>query len=258
MLRWIFYLVVAVIAVLATTLVLAPAQWVAGAVHSATHGRVELAEAGGTAWNGEATLVLSSGPEEDAARASLPERLRWRLSPWQLIVGTVDLTVSHPSALAQPLTVRAGIGRPLVLSATTLRLPASLLTGLGAPWNTVRPGGVIAVNWDRLEIAAGSMKGDITGEWQMASSSLSPVSPFGHYRMRTNGVFPGTQLELETISGPLEMTGSGTITPDGYLRFQGVAQPLAGTDPAVKTQLTGLLSLLGRRRGDTAILSFGS
>jgi general secretion pathway protein N len=249
---------VALIAVVFTTLVLAPAQWVAGAMHSVTHGRVELAEATGTAWNGEATLVLSSGPEEGAARASLPERLRWRLSPWQLIVGAVDLTVSHPSALEQPLTARVGIGRPLVLSASTLRLPASLLTGLGAPWNTIRPGGLLTLSWDRLEIGQGSLKGGITGEWQMASSSFSPVSPFGHYRMRTNGVFPGTQLELETISGPLEMTGSGTITPDGFLRFQGIAQPLAGTDPAVKTQLTGLLSLLGRRRGDTAILSFGS
>jgi hypothetical protein len=29
-------------------------------------------------------------------------------------------------------------------------------------------------------------------------------------------------------------------------------------DPAIKTQLTGLISLLGRRDGESAILNFGS
>jgi len=42
------------------------------------------------------------------------------------------------------------------------------------------------------------------------------------------------------------------------LRFEGIARALAATDAATKTQLTGLISLLGRREGDAAILSFGS
>ena len=101
-------------------------------------------------------------------------------------------------------------------------------------------------------------QGNITAEWQFASSNLTPVSPFGHYRLLTNGVFPGTQLNLLTISGPLELTGSGTIAEGGRLRFQGIARALPGTDPAIKTQLTGLISLLGRRDGESAILNFGS
>ena len=84
------------------------------------------------------------------------------------------------------------------------------------------------------------------------------MSPFGHYRLQTNGVFPGTQLNLVTVSGPLELTGSGTIAEGGRLRFQGVARAAPGVDPAIKTQLTGLISLLGRRDGESAILNFGS
>jgi hypothetical protein len=76
--------------------------------------------------------------------------------------------------------------------------------------------------------------------------------------LQTSGQYPGTRLELQTISGPLELTGSGTIGEGGRLRFQGIARPLATADPATKTQLTGLISLLGRRDGDAAILSFGS
>lgn len=249
---------IALMVVLLTVAVLAPAQWLASGLQSSTHGRVLLAEVTGTLWKGQATLVLSSSAEPGATRTSLPERLSWRLSPWALFVGTVDVTFSHPSALVQPLNVRAGMGGALNAGPTTVRLPAILLTGLGAPWNTVRPGGVISVSWDRLDISPGKFQGSVVAEWQFASSSLTPVSPFGHYRLQTNGVFPGTQLNLATISGPLELTGSGTIVEGGRLRFQGRAQPLAGTDDAVKSQLTGLISLLGRRDGEAAILNFGN
>ncbi len=258
MLRGIGLVVVALLATLATVMALAPAQWAAGAVRSFTGGRVDLAETTGTLWNGQATVVLSSGPEPGAARASLPERLHWRLAPWPLLLGTVDLSLSHPSALAQPLLLRIAPGSPTIVGATTLRLPAAVLTGLGAPWNTIRPGGSLAISWDRLQIAQGRVQGGVTAEWQLASSALSPVAPLGHYRLQTDGVFPGTRLELVTISGPLELTGSGTIAEGGRLRFQGIARPQPGTDPAVKTQLSGLISLLGRRQGDEAILNFGS
>ncbi len=253
------WIVVALIAVLATVAMLAPAQWAAGAVRSATGGRVDLAETSGSLWNGQATVVLAAGSEAGAARASLPERLSWRLSPWALLVGTVDLTLTHPSALAQPLALRVSPGSPLVLGATTLRLPASLLIGLGAPWNTVRPGGMLTISWDRLQLSPGRLQGGLGAEWQFASSSLTPVSPFGHYRLITNGQYPGMTLQLQTISGPLELTGSGTIAEGGRLRFEGLARPLPGTDPSVKTQLTGLISLLGPRRdSETATLRFGS
>jgi len=258
MLRWLGYAVFVVVAVAAATLVLAPARWMASAVRSATQGRVDLAETAGSFWNGQATLVLASGAEPGSQRASLPERLTWQLSPLALATGTLDLTLAHPSALAQPLRLRASFTGRLEVGATTLRLPASLLVGLGAPWNTVRPGGVVSVTWDRLAIDRGRFQGNVTAEWQFASSNLTPVSPFGHYRLLTNGVFPGTQLNLVTISGPLELTGSGTIAEGGRLRFHGIARALPGTDPAIKTQLTGLISLLGRRDGESAILNFGS
>ncbi len=258
LLRWTGLVAVALAAIVLMILLLAPAQWLAAATRSATQGRLDLAEASGTFWSGQATLVVASGSDPGATRASLPEPLSWHLSPWQLLIGTVDLTLSHPSALAQPLSIRVSPGGEVRVSATTLRVPASLLTGLGAPFNTIRPGGTIAITWDGLQLGAGRLNGAISAEWQFASSSLSPVSPFGHYRMQTNGVFPGAQLTLQTISGPLELTGSGTIPEGGRLRFEGRAQPLAGTDPAVKAQLTGLISLLGRRDGEAAILRFGN
>lgn len=256
--RIIYFVVAALIVLFITALVIAPAQWAAGYVTTTTGGRVELAEASGTIWNGSAVVVLASPAETGASRASLPERLSWRLSPWALLAGQIDLALTHPSALAQPLTIDAPLfGSALTLGPSTLRLPASLLVGLGAPWNTVRPGGILTVSWDRLMVEPGRWQGGLNGEWQFASSALTPVSPMGHYRVQTNGVWPGTQLELLTISGPLELKGSGTITEGGRLRFTGRAQAIAGTDPGVKAQLTGLISLLGRRDGEGSLLNFG-
>jgi general secretion pathway protein N len=256
--RKLTYLLAALLVLVVTVLVIAPAQWVAGAVRQATHGRIELAESRGTAWNGSAVLVLAAAPDAGATRASLPERVSWQLSPWALLAGQLDLTISHPSALTQPLGIRASLfGGSTMLSAATLRLPASLLVGLGAPWNTVRPGGILVLSWDRLRLEPRRASGNVSAEWQYASSALTPVSPMGHYRLQTNGVWPGTQLDLLTISGPLELKGSGTIPEGGRLRFTGRAQAVAGTDPGVKAQLTGLISLLGRRDGDGALLNFG-
>lgn len=256
--RMLAYAVAALVALLLVAVIIAPAQWLAAQVRAASGGRVELAEATGTVWNGSAVLVLASAPEPGAARASLPERVSWQISPWSLLAGQLALTLSHPSALTQPLMVRAPLfGGETTLSAASLRLPASLLVGLGAPWNTVRPGGILVVNWGRLSIAERRLRGDLSAEWQYASSALTPVSPMGHYRLQTNGVWPGTQLELLTISGPLELKGSGTIPEGGRLRFTGRAQAIAGTDPGVKAQLTGLISLLGRRDGEGALLNFG-
>jgi general secretion pathway protein N len=249
---------VALAAVLATVLVVAPAQWVAAAVDRASDGHLLLADARGTLWRGDATLVVAAGRGNDGVRAALPDRLSWQLAPAALATGGVELTVAHPSALNQPLTLRRAAGGETVLGAATLRLPAALLSALGAPWNTVRPGGTLVVGWDRLILAAGFMQGNLTAEWQYASSALTAVAPIGHYRLTASGGYPGTQLQLTTVNGALQMAGAGTIGAGGQVRFRGSAQLAADADPAVRAQLAGLLSLLGKRDGEKVILNLES
>lgn len=257
MLRVVFVALVAAVSIAVTVLVMAPAQWVASAIGKATGERVLLAEASGSLWRGEATVVLSPGRDAGIARVSLPERLSWQLSPWRLLTGVADLTLTHPSALSQPMRVLADFSGRVELMATNVRLPAALLVGLGAPFNTLKPGGLINLSWQRLEMHKGRMQGDLTGEWQFATSALTPVAPFGHYRLVTEGGFPGTRLKLLTLSGPLELTGDGTIDERGRLRLTGRARAAPAADPSTKAQLAGLVSLLGRRDGESAILSIG-
>jgi general secretion pathway protein N len=257
MLRALAFIAVAAASVAATALTMAPAQWLASAVDEATNGRLILAAASGSLWKGGANVVLASGPDSGTAPVSLPEQLTWTLSPWRLLTGTIELTLSHPSALAQPLRIHADLSRRIELGATTLRLPAAALAGLGAPFNTIRPGGLISISWQRLDLADGRLQGDLQGEWQYASSALTRVAPFGHYRLVANGGFPGTRLALSTVAGPLELTGDGTIADGGSVRFSGRARVSPGVDASTRAQLAGLITLLGRRDGDSAILSLG-
>ena len=246
------------LAALLTIVALAPAQWADDEVRRISDGHIRLAETAGTIWNGSATLVFASGQPDRDAGASLPEPLSWRLDPLPLLFGTAELTLRHPSALAAPWHVSAYLGGRLHLGAATLRLPAAMLAGLGAPWNTVRPGGIISLRTDGIEFAPGQCRGSVTAEWEDASSALTPVAPIGHYLLQTSDRYPGMQVRLQTVAGPLELEGSGTIGAGGHLQFEGIARAQATADPATKTQLTGLISLLGRRDGDAAILRFGS
>lgn len=240
----------------------APAALLAGAVRAHTGGRVTLGDPSGTAWNGQADIILSDASvdavREATVRTRVPGRTAWRIDAWRLLIGTLGITLENPAALDSPLVLRADLGGNATIEADHLRLPASLLVGLGAPWNTIRPGGEITLEWDTLHLQAGELRGRLQAEWVGASSGLSPVVPFGHYRLQADGLFDGAQVRLETLSGPMEMVGNGTIAHGQQLRFRGSAYVQPGTDPSVATQLSGLISLLGRRDGDGAILNFGS
>jgi general secretion pathway protein N len=237
---------------------MAPAQWLASTIAHATGERILLAEARGSIWRGEASVVLSPGPDAGIARIGLPETMSWQLSPWKLLAGKLDLTLAHPSALLQPLQVRADLSGRVELLATTVRLPAGVLAGIGAPFNTIKPGGVISLAWQRLDIDRGRMQGNIVGEWRFATSALTTVAPFGSYRLLADGGYPGTRLMLSTLSGPLELIGNGTIDEQGNVRFAGRARAQSGVDASTRAQLAGLVLLLGPRDGDSAILSLGN
>jgi len=244
---------------------------VAGLVRSASDGRLALDDTGGTVWDGEANIVLHDGapgadwrgaldgkPSAESAGTRLPGRLAWRLSAWHLLIGTLDVTISDAALLDMPLELRLDGAAQASIAPDRLRMPAAALQALGAPWNTIQPGGELRLEWDTLHLRSGALRGAWRLEWADASSRLSPIVPLGHYRLAGDGVYDGAALQLETISGPMEMRGNGTIANGRHLHFQGIARVRAGTDAAIATQLSGLISLLGRRDGDGAILDFGT
>ena len=248
-----------------------PAQWLAEGLRSATDGRLLLAEARGSLWNGSATLVLTGGAGSRAA-AVLPDRLHWQLRPgWQ----GLHIVAEQACCLPQPLRLRLqpawggyrlqlGNGPPLdgaaAQPATVIgNLPASWLVGLGTPWNTLQLGGRLQVSSAglRLQSVAGTLRfdGALSLLLQDMSSSLSTLPALGSYLLQVQGSTAddnAATLQLSTPQGALQLQGSGQWSAKG-LRFRGAAQAAQGHDSA----LSNLLNIIGQRQGALSLLSIG-
>ncbi len=251
----------AIVGVLGALVAFAPAAWLAGAVASATGQRLLLADARGTVWNGSAVAVLTGG-EGSRDASSLPGRLGWTLRPSGL---GLALQLQHACCLNGTATVkvRPGFG----LTEYTLvppagwvgQWPAALLGGLGTPWNTMQLGGSVRLesNGLRLESVQGRwlVDGRVDLRVLEASSRLSTLDSLGSYRMSLSGdaTNPGLSvLNLTTESGPLQLSGSGTLGPAG-VRFRGEARAAA----IEETTLSNLLNIIGRRDGARSVISIG-
>jgi len=224
----------------ATIAMRAPAAWLGDWME--TRGKFRLLDARGTVWHGSALLGISNGRETTL----IPGRIEWTvdaLAP-QRIAGRV----SHPW-LAAPLAV-AIASDGATFTKGSARLPAGVLAGTGAPFNTLRPGGLLEVSWTDSRVRAGVLTGEVQVDWRDAQSALSTVVPLGTYRVRLKGTGGVPTIDLATLAGPLRMQGKGTME-GSRIRFNGIAT----AEPAMQGALNGLLGLLGMRSGDKVLLA---
>jgi general secretion pathway protein N len=137
--------------------------------------------------------------------------------------------------------------------------PAALLTGLGAPWNTLQADGQLHTRTQGLQLhwAQGRMQMQGLAELQLdqLSTRLSPIRPIGSYLLKLGGTAEGTptpSVQLSTLQGPLMLTGEGQWV-GARLRFTGEGSAQEGHEPA----LNNLLNILGRRQGARSLISWG-
>lgn len=241
-----------------TLLLYAPAQWLAQAVAIATHDQLQLQEARGTVWQGSAQVVLTGGAGSRDAQA-LPGRITWALQP---LHSEPQLTLRSDCCMPTPLHLRispAWDGAQVQLSDTPSTWPAALLSGLGAPWNTLQPEGDLAITPQQLRLQWHSGRWRTQGSVKITAhnmaSRLTPLKPIGTYQVDiTTATAPttGMDLKLSTVSGSLLLTGQGQWLGQG-LRFQGEASAA----PEHEAALNNLLSIIGRRQGARSLLSWG-
>ena len=250
----------------------APAAWLASAVATATSQRLLLADARGTVWSGNAVLVLAGG-EGSRDASALPDRLHWRLRPEPLKLA-LAVHATQPCCLNGELLLRVspGLGRVRLelpgvdaapaganASASTSasasanasaslgpsrslgQWPAAWLVGLGTPWNTLQPTGVLQLG------SPGLVLEQVQGRWRFSgrvelslgalASRLSTLESLGSYRLTLSGdaaAADAAQLQLTTTEGALQLSGSGQLLGAGAasrLRFRGQASA-AGSCPS--------------------------
>lgn len=252
---WAWAVAGALLGLLIAITVLAPARWLAAGVARASNGMVQLAEPDGRVWRGSARLLLRGGAGSRDAVA-LPGRVHWRLSPGLTGVRAelrADCCTAEP-----PLGLRASPrwgGAHVAIADARSQWPARLLAGLGTPFNTVQPEGVMNLSTRglSLEWLAGRLALQGTAELtvRQLSSRLSTLRPMGSYRLSLAG---GSQpaVTLSTLEGALRLSGAGQWV-GSRLRFSGEGSAAPGSE----AQLTNLLNLLGRRQGERVVITLG-
>lgn len=215
-----------------------PVYWVQGKLAEVTGGRLRVLHSQGTIWAGKAVLGLSDGGRV----FTLPDALEWRLSLFEQDK-PLGIVASHPR-LNAPLHLGLD-SEGISLGEGELRVPAAWLSALGAPFNTIRPEGLLKVNWKAMSLLDPDLNVQVL--WQDAQSALASIRPLGEYRIELTGK-PSQQLNLalSTLNGALKMQGKGSMVPGSRMNFTGEAW----SDSTNKTALTGLLSQMGRLEGE--------
>ncbi len=237
------------------TAVFAPARWLAGALGQASGQQLQLVSPQGSIWGGSSQLVLSGGQGSVNAMA-LPGQVTWRIRP---VWGGLAIQITADCCTPQPLQLRAMAvgwqGARLVLQDSQSQWPASLLAGLGTPWNTVQAQGQLSASTQGFAVEFGPTGLQLVGRVQLdalnISSRLSTLSPMGSYRITLQGG-SSPSLALSTLEGSLQLSGQGEWVGQ-RLRFNGVATAA----PERVEALSNLLNILGRRDGARSIITVG-
>ena len=251
-------IVAALLGIVCALLAAAPASWLGALLYAASGQRVQLAEARGNWHNGSALLVLRGGADAQGATLA-PGRLDWHIALGQIWRGQLQLRLHDAALGAQALRLGAMV-RPSSWSVRQLapwqgQLPASLLQGLGTPWNTLALRGHLELTLHALVLAVADGRAQLRGNAQLdardVQSRLSLVAPLGSYRVVLRGEGASATLQLTTLDGPLRLQGTGLWNGRQW-RFDG----RGSAAPSRAAELASLLGLLGEPAGNHVRIAF--
>ncbi|CAM3736828.1 type II secretion system protein N [Polynucleobacter arcticus] len=244
-----------------------PVTWIGGALANQSACRVILHQPTGTIWQGSAALAFSE-PNASSGGCreplSVTERFHWlsscKLSSFSCV------TELQFAALEQTQLIHWSLAKTQIL-ANEIKLPANILEGLGNPWSTLRPRGDLGARWTDINLInfessnAGntSASGVIRIIISKLTSPVSPVKPLGAYEISANIGQDGVNWTLSTSSGPLLLKGQGGFGNPGSNQGSNQGMHFSGeasASPEAQESLIGLLSLLGKKEGDTYRLKF--
>lgn len=230
-----------------------PASVPVALVAKITEGRLDFRHVRGTVWAGSTELALVK-PGEANDTIPIPGRLYWRWL-WQDLVP--ELIVDSDCCFSKPVTFKVTLGteqRRLSMSDVKMNFPLTLLEGLGAPFNTLKPSGDLQVKTRKLTMTLADRMMKISGEAEFEigslSSVLSQVKPIGTYTLTAKGQGDRISFSLSTRSGALQLSGSGELRQKKF-RFNAEAS----SSPGYELAMSNLLNVIGRRSGNRSIIS---
>lgn len=199
-------------------LAFAPASLMGYALERSSGGTLSLAQTTGNLWQGSGVALL-----RQKTRYQTLGRYRWRLNllgaSLQVQAGeSVPMTVHH-----MPLSGRVEIEN------LHITLPASALELAAPQLGPYQLQGELVAQGDRLALDATGLNGRVTIDWTNAASGLSEIRPLGDYRILLQGNGSAVDAQLSTLSGKLQLTGTGRFDRASGMQINGTAQAAPGT-----------------------------
>jgi general secretion pathway protein N len=237
-------LVLAALLLLAVALAYrAPASLVDGRIAALTDGRVRVADAAGTLWNGSGDLVL------------LPKGTRraiaWHLDAWPLVVGEARGNVS---VAGNPAGAEFAYGRHRTeLRRLDLSLPVdSVLQSAGVPQAVLGAGGSLVAHVERFVQTPQAIDADLSLQWRDASlPSLRPGLriALGDIQADLRGSGGEAAGALANRGGDVDIAGRISVSAALAPRIDATVRPRAGLDRDRAEAIATALSLIGAPDG---------
>jgi general secretion pathway protein N len=238
-------LVLAALVLLAIALAYrAPASLVDGRIAALTDGRVRVADAAGTVWNGSGDLVL------------LPKGTRraiaWHLDAWPLVMGEARGNL----AVAGNPAVRAEFAygpHRTELRGFDFSLPVDgLLQSAGVPQAVLGAGGSLVAHVDRFVQTPQTIDADLSLQWRDASlPSLQPGLriALGDIQAELRGNGAEAAGALANRGGDVDIAGRISVNAALAPRIDATVRPRAGLDRDRAEAIATALSLMGAPDG---------
>lgn len=230
-------LIIFVLAFLLTLIIQAPATLLNGWLKSASYGRLLLANANGTVWQGSGTLAM---PKRAGGIITLGS-LHWDMAALPLLGGKLKITLRwDDTPEATPTEVIASMNR-IELNHLQAILPAAAIGEVSPLIEPVQLQGNLQIRSDHFVITPNGTEGTASADWLNAGSALSSVNPLGKYLLTFTGAGERLQIALTTTSGALLLEGQGNWSRPRGLEFNGKARAAEGQ----QERLAELLAHLG-------------
>jgi len=222
----------------------APATLADARVSALSGGRLRIAAAAGTLWNGSGDLVMLPRGTRRA--------MAWHIDAWPLFVGELRGTLRTGGGEALPAEFSAGPASN-TLRRFDLSLPMeSLLQTAGVPGAIATAGGVVSAHVERLVQTPGAIEANLALQWQDATvPTLQPGLRIALGDVRCDVQGAGREIEgaLSNRGGDVEIAGRVALTASLAPRIDATIRPRAGLDRDRTAAIASALSLVAAPDG---------
>ena len=231
--RTLLRVVIAIVALVAAGVLLAPASLLDAPLASRTHARLRLADTHGFWWRGRGVVATRDG----AAR--LP--LAWRVAFPPLLTGSLVVALRADDASAMPtgtVTIRDGA---LEVRDLHVVVPAALVPALVPALSAVALHGDIDARSPSFAWRNDSARGSLDATWQRASivAGAQPID-FGRVDLNVRPAADGLAGTLRNAGGDVTIDGSVAVRGGATTTSMKLA-PAASASQALRA----MLALLG-------------